>query len=381
MRRLAGALALVLAIGLGGCAGGAPGDIAAGARAQQRGDYAEAIRRYTLALQSPGLPAKTRIVVLDGRSVAYIQSGDREKAIADADEAIRLSPDDAHAYNNRGYAYLGKGQYDLAIADLTVAIQLSPTELIYYENRGDVYFLKSQYDLALADYEEIVHRKPEAAVGHERRGRVLLRRQDYDRAIAEFSRALELQHDLIPALTGRGVAYSHQGQVEKAMADFDGAIRVKSDDAAAYQDRAVYEFALGRFDKSADDFEHVIKLWPMESSAVVLLHVARGRLGKDDKAEYERNVATLSQSAGPNPIAAFYLGQVTEEQLQHLAERGDQKAQEAFGCQVAFHTGEYELLRNAEGAARPRLEKAAAGCAGGSLEEFLASAELKRISR
>ena len=261
MRRFAGMLALVLVIGLGGCAGGPPSDIAAGARAQRRGDYAEAIRRYTLVLQSPGLAPKTRVMVLDGRSVAYIQAGDRDKAIADAEEAIRLSPDNAYAYNNRGAAYLGKGQYDLAIADLTVSLQLSPDDPTVHLNRGDAYFFKGQYDPALADYDEIVRHKPDSAIGHERRATVLLRRQDYDQAIAEFSRALELQHDLLPALSGRGVAYSHQAQVEKAMADFGNAIRLKSDYVVAFEDRAVYEFALGRFDKSAG------RIWSVSSSS------------------------------------------------------------------------------------------------------------------
>ena len=47
-------------------------------------------------------------------------------AIADYDEAIRLKPNDAGAYLNRGIAKQKQGQYEAAIADYDEAIRLKP---------------------------------------------------------------------------------------------------------------------------------------------------------------------------------------------------------------------------------------------------------------
>jgi Flp pilus assembly protein TadD len=44
--------------------------------------------------------------------------------MADYNQAIKLDPEFASAYNNRGFAYDKKGDTDRAIADFTRAIKL-----------------------------------------------------------------------------------------------------------------------------------------------------------------------------------------------------------------------------------------------------------------
>src|SRR5262249_41784894 len=60
------------------------------------------------------------------RAAIYALRGDAGHAIADADEAIRLDPKNAFAFNIRGKAYFDKGQYALAIIDYDQAIRLDP---------------------------------------------------------------------------------------------------------------------------------------------------------------------------------------------------------------------------------------------------------------
>jgi tetratricopeptide (TPR) repeat protein len=47
-----------------------------------------------------------------------------DKAIDEYTEAIRLKPDYADAYYNRGNAYVGQGKLDKAIADFAKAEEL-----------------------------------------------------------------------------------------------------------------------------------------------------------------------------------------------------------------------------------------------------------------
>ena len=49
---------------------------------------------------------------------------DHDKAIADYNDAIRLDPTLAAAYNNRGEAWRSKKDYDKAVADYNEAIRL-----------------------------------------------------------------------------------------------------------------------------------------------------------------------------------------------------------------------------------------------------------------
>ena len=62
--------------------------------------------------------------------------GQHFAAIADYDIAIRLNPDDADAYYNRGVAKGKLGQHFAAIADYDIAIRLNPDYADAYNNRG-----------------------------------------------------------------------------------------------------------------------------------------------------------------------------------------------------------------------------------------------------
>ena len=74
-------------------------------------------RRSTSTPRTPGVQQpRPRLV----RQEEY------DKAIADYDQAIRLDPKYAMAYNNRGHAWYAKEEYDKAIADYDKAIELDP---------------------------------------------------------------------------------------------------------------------------------------------------------------------------------------------------------------------------------------------------------------
>ena len=78
-----------------------------------------------------------------------------ERAIRDFDEAIRLNPQDAEAYNIRGLLYRYRGQHERAIGDYDEAIRLNPQHANAYYNRGITYSLigksiKAERDFAKA---------------------------------------------------------------------------------------------------------------------------------------------------------------------------------------------------------------------------------------
>jgi tetratricopeptide (TPR) repeat protein len=74
------------------------------------------------------------------------------QAIEDYTETLRLNPNDARAYINRGLVYYEKGDYDQAVADYNQAIRLAPNDAYAYYRRGFAYYDKKDYDKALAVY-------------------------------------------------------------------------------------------------------------------------------------------------------------------------------------------------------------------------------------
>jgi len=75
-----------------------------------------------------------------------------EKAIEDLSQAIRLNPDNAVAYYNRGLTYGDSGQYQRAIEDYSQAIRLDPDYTAAYNNRGNAYDDLGQREKALLDW-------------------------------------------------------------------------------------------------------------------------------------------------------------------------------------------------------------------------------------
>ena len=95
--------------------------------------------------------------------VAYYDKGNFDRAIADFNDAIRVDPECAPAYNNRGVAFYDKGDFDRAIADCSDAIQLDPKYALAYRTRGLAYFYGGKLSKALADVSQASALDPKEA--------------------------------------------------------------------------------------------------------------------------------------------------------------------------------------------------------------------------
>jgi tetratricopeptide (TPR) repeat protein len=85
-------------------------------------DVDEQLRFYTEAIRlNPDFAG-----AYNNRGNARLTKGDVEGALQDHSEAIRLQPDDADAHNNRSYARLAKGDVEGALRDCNEALRIKP---------------------------------------------------------------------------------------------------------------------------------------------------------------------------------------------------------------------------------------------------------------
>lgn len=73
---------------------------------------------------------------IKGTKKAQVSEGNYDQAIKDLNEAIRVNPKSAGAFNGRGVAYFAKGDYGQAIQDFSEAIRLNPNTPRALLNRG-----------------------------------------------------------------------------------------------------------------------------------------------------------------------------------------------------------------------------------------------------
>ena len=135
-------------------------------------------------------------------------------------EAIRLAPEDAMLYLNRGVARaqmidfissVGLSErisidsdmalrsaskrtynYDEAIADLTKAAELAPEVAYIYYNRGNLYALSGNMPAAYEDYTKALSLAPYLAEAYFNRGLVQLYMKDTQKGMMDLSKAGEL---------------------------------------------------------------------------------------------------------------------------------------------------------------------------------------------
>ena len=82
------------------------------------------------------------------------KSNDLDEQIHCYTEAIRLKPNYALAYFNRGIACKAKGDLDGAIKDYNEAIRIKPDYVLAYRGRGVAWDNKGDYRSAIADYQK-----------------------------------------------------------------------------------------------------------------------------------------------------------------------------------------------------------------------------------
>jgi len=155
---------------------------------------------------------------------------ERGFAVADVDEqlrfyteAIRLKPDYAEAYTNRGVARRAKGDVDGALQDYTEAIRLKPDYAQTYNNRGNA--REDDVD-ALQDYTEAIRLKPDYATAFYNRGNARRAQGDMDGALQDLAEAIRLKPDFALAFHNRGLVRSAKGDKEGALQDCAEAIRL-----------------------------------------------------------------------------------------------------------------------------------------------------------
>jgi len=329
---------------------------------------------------SPADPAAAAF----GRGATLAKDGKFDAAIKEFDEAIRLKPGNAMAYNDRGAAYEGLHQESRAESDYEQALSLDPqlpdalynlgrmrarhggfVEAVSYFNhlitlkpdmpeafkeRGFALFRMKSYMLALQDIEQALKLKPDDPEVYADRA-ILRHAMGQDRlAFDDFDRALKLKPDLAQGYDARGTVYSELERYERAISDFDQAIKLKPDQYFSYFNRAAAYAKLGKPDRAIADYGEVIKLVPGYLTAMVNRAAIYRDLGQPQLA-----LADLNRAIEGNPQFANALRDraklYKENNRPDLAVADFSRARDAYDIGVSVRPDDLELLTSRADAA------------------------------
>lgn len=271
-----------------------------GLTSQEKGEYEEAIKHYDQTIRiNPQLAA-----AYGNRGNAKLALGRHDEAIADYAEVTRINPQDARAYFNLGWAKRALGRHDDALADYDEALRINPQYAEGYINRGNAKFDLKLYEDALTDYNEAIRLQPHDSGAYYNRGNTKAALGKRDEAIADFDEALRLNPHYAQAYNSRGVAKGILGRYEDAILDFNLAIRASPQHAAAYVNRGNAKRVLGRDDEAIDDYAEIIRINPGDAYAYYNRGNAYKEMGKNEEARGDlKRVIQLATEQGNQELA------------------------------------------------------------------------------
>ena len=112
----------------------------------------------------------------------------------------------------RSFLWLDKHELDIAAGDANDAVRLAPNDARVYSGRGRIRLARREYDAALADFSEAIRHEPRSAGNYGMRGEAAVFRRD-QRAIADADEAIRIEPQFRVAFRNRGLA----GQALKAV--------------------------------------------------------------------------------------------------------------------------------------------------------------------
>ncbi len=124
-------------------------------------EYEESIDIFTRVIEmAPGF-AKA----FQARAIAYLRTGENDKALMDIEEAIRIEPENHRFHYHKGAIHLKNEELDEAVEALSRAIDIAPEYAPAYFLRSEAFDKLGEEDAAIADFNKAdVLRKEQAAI-------------------------------------------------------------------------------------------------------------------------------------------------------------------------------------------------------------------------
>ena len=352
----------------------------------------------TELLSRKSLSTEHRALAYLKRSNAYYALNEIDHAIADLEAASALTPHDYAPLHELAIGYREKGETERAIETIDRAISINPKSAESFYHRGEMKRSLDRFVEAEADYETAIGLAPDddkiafiengaitrattnrlRANSYKELAKTYIFARQEAKAVETLDRAVNAFPNVGTFYALRASYYEHR-DAERASADLEKAIALDPVEVRALTQRGRMAFTNGNYTAAAKDWAQAWQgnrgdLNMPEAYLPIWIYMLEAR---DDNAKatsrFARRAREIEAKVWPYPVASFYLGQVSVEELDAAAADNNQK------CEANFYVGEWHLLKGDVASARKRFEQAFGGCPPNLIERDMAEIEAKRL--
>lgn len=184
-----------------------------------------------------------------------------QRAIALAEEAIRLNPDLPEAHIVLGEALAAMSRFEDARLRFETALELRPSSAPATLGLAEALDRAGREPEALEAYEKAIELQPYYWGGYNKLAVFHLRRGRLDQARPWLEKVVELTPDTLRGRNNLGAIYVMEGEFEKAAEMFRESVAIRPN-KGGYSNLGTALYYLGRYDEAADAFARATDLAP-----------------------------------------------------------------------------------------------------------------------
>jgi tetratricopeptide (TPR) repeat protein len=158
----------------------------------------------TAAIENSRGSSKQLAIAYTSRGAAFLQKRDRERALQDYDQAIRLNSRYSEAFDGRCWARVTVNRLEDALKDCRESLRLRPNFAPTLGTLGLVYLRLGRFDDAVATYTAALQIDPKSAYALYGRGMARLKKGDTASGEADIAASKAIK-DVTEEMTGYGV--------------------------------------------------------------------------------------------------------------------------------------------------------------------------------
>jgi tetratricopeptide (TPR) repeat protein len=160
-----------------------------------------------------------------------------EQAVSMFDKSLKSNPANGPAYVGRSRAYLQLGNLDKAFEDANAAVEKQPSSMAYGQ-RGIIEKLQKKTDGALKDFSEAIKLDPGYAWAYAQRADIYSRKKDQDKALEDVNKALAAKPNFVEGYRLKAWVLNRMGRCKDASDVFLKVEKLSPNDAWSMQDKA-----------------------------------------------------------------------------------------------------------------------------------------------
>jgi eukaryotic-like serine/threonine-protein kinase len=274
----------------------------------------------------------------------YNASGRNAEAISQLKRALEAAPNSDEAYRRLAFAYLSSGRSTEAIQAFQKAIEINPYYWMNHLTLGNAYYQIADYRKALDSYRRVTELDPKNPFAYINIAAILLQTGHFQEAIEPLQKSLQINPDG-QGYSNLGIAYFYLKQYDKAIAAYEKAVQLVPNSDMFVGNLAEAYYLAGQKDRGLATFELAISLTYKDLQVNPRDAQTKGRLAvwyakKGDVKQALKFIAE-ARSIDSNDVDLIYY------QAQAFALAGD-KVKALAALREAFTKGQPPQIAEAE---------------------------------